>query len=375
MKPRARPREARLVADLQRRLREASDPRTKAWFENYLKHVISYRGLKTPVVARILAEWRHAHELQRLSDGDQLRLADMLIREGHAEDKFAGILYMQKHLLRLLDADTLLCTAEGLFVPLFFASAGLHLNLAFLELNPEVIAALIFVPLAAKFAGAFFSAYITRLEAPFAVASGLMAKGVAEIALLLVMLHAHVIDEALFSLLVMIMFGYILLTPLGISFALRRIRRSEDVADDSEIPHLMARFVLDEVHVRDVLDQTRIYPEQSMTVRSFIDTWTTPEQHDYVVVDDGNLTGIVSLSLLRYLPRGQWGTTKLKDVLRRRTPTAAPDELVEDTLQRMLDSSVTVFPVVDPETDEFLGSISSYEIMEMIVFTASSRDI
>ena len=115
MTSRARPREAPLIADLQRRLREAADPRTKAWFENYLKHVISYRGVKTPVVARILAEWRHARELRHLSAGEQLRLADMLIREVHAEDKFAGILYMQKHLLRLVDADTLLSTAEGLF--------------------------------------------------------------------------------------------------------------------------------------------------------------------------------------------------------------------------------------------------------------------
>ncbi|MCY4527641.1 MAG: cation:proton antiporter, partial [Chloroflexi bacterium] len=266
-------------------------------------------------------------------------------------------------------------TAEGLFVPLFFASAGLNFNLAFLELSPQVIAALIFVPLAAKFAGAFFSAYITRLEAPFAVASGLMAKGVAEIALLLVMLHAHIIDEALFSLLVVIMFGYILLTPIGISFALRRTRHSEEIADDSEIPHMMDRFVLSGIHVQDVLDHTRVYPHHEITVRSFIDNWTTPEQHDYVVVDDENLAGIVSLSFLRYLPRGQWGNTKLEDILRKGTPTAPPDELVEDTLQRMLESSLTVFPVVDPETQEFQGSISSYEIMEMIVLTAGGRDI
>ncbi len=266
-------------------------------------------------------------------------------------------------------------TAEGLFVPLFFASAGLNLNLTFIELHPEVIAALIFVPLAAKFAGAFVSAYITRLESPVAVASGLMAKGVAEIALLLVMLHAHVIDEALFSLLVMIMFGYILLTPMGISFALRRVRHSEEVADDSDIPHLMDRFVLGDVHVRDVLDRTRVYPHPSITVRSFIDNWTTPEQHDYVVVDDDNLAGIVSLSFLRYLPRGQWSTTLLQVVVRKGTPTATPDELVEDTLQRMMENSLTVFPVVDPETQEFLGSISSYEIMEIIVIAAGGRDI
>ena len=264
-------------------------------------------------------------------------------------------------------------TAEGLFVPLFFASAGLNLNLAFLELHPEVIAALLFVPLAAKFAGAFISAYITRLESPFAVASGLMAKGVAEIALLLVMLHANVIDEALFSLLVLIMFGYVLLTPIGISFAVRRARRSD--SEDGDLPRLMDRFVLGGVHVKDVLDGTRIYPDQSITVRNFIDHWTTSEQHDYVVVDGNNLAGVVSLSFLRYLPRTQWSHTSLVDVLRQGTPTATPDELVEDTLERMLDSSLTVFPVVDPDTGDFRGSISSYEILEMILLTAGGRDI
>ena len=265
-------------------------------------------------------------------------------------------------------------TAEGLFVPLFFASAGLNLNLTFLQLHPEVIAALVFVPLAAKFAGAFISAYITRLESPFAVASGLMAKGVAEIALLLVMLHGHVIDEALFSLLVVIMFGYILVTPMGITFAIRRVRHTEDV-DDSDIPHLLDRFVLGDVHVEDVLDHTRIYPDQSITVRNFVEHWTTSEQHDYVVVDGSQLAGVVSLSFLRYLPRSQWGNTSLVEVLRQGTPTASPNELVEDALQRMLDSSLTVFPVVDPDTGDFEGSISSYEILEMILLTAGGRDI
>ena len=53
-------------------------------------------------------------------------------------------------------------TAEGFFVPLFFASAGLHLSAEFLNLPPETILALTLVPLAGKFAGAFISAYITR---------------------------------------------------------------------------------------------------------------------------------------------------------------------------------------------------------------------
>ncbi len=266
-------------------------------------------------------------------------------------------------------------TAEGLFVPLFFASAGLNLNLDFIHLPPETIIALIFVPLAGKFAGAFISAYVTRLQAPFAVASGLMAKGVAEIALLLVMLHGHIINEALFSLLVVVMFGYILLTPMGISFAVRRSEHKDAVTGAGELPHMIERFVMADIHVKDILDQTRIYPEQTITVRNFVDHWTTPEQHDYVVVEGGQLAGIVSLSLLRYLPRTQWAHTTLQEALRHGTPDAGPDDLVEDVLQEMVDSSLTVLPVVNPDSGEFLGSISSYEILGIVLLTATGRDI
>ncbi len=266
-------------------------------------------------------------------------------------------------------------TAEGLFVPLFFASAGLNLNLDFINLPPITIVALVFVPLAGKFAGAIISAYVTRLEAPLAIASGLMAKGVAEIALLLVMLHANVINEALFSLLVVIMFGYILLTPMGISFAMRRTRHSEQVSGDMSQLHLLERFVLGEIQVKDVLDKTRIYPDQDITVRNFVDHWTTAEQHDYVVVDGGHLAGVVSVSMLRYLPRIQWNHTTLEETLRLGTPVAGPEELVEDVLQTMIDNSLTVMPVVDPDTGVFQGSISSYEILEIVLLNASGRDI
>ena len=103
------------IADLQRRLDAVADHRTKEWFENYLKHVIHYRGVKTPVVARVVGEWRDEHGLGRLPDEDQLGLARSLIEESLAEDKFAGILYMQKYLVRRMAPERLLEVAEGLF--------------------------------------------------------------------------------------------------------------------------------------------------------------------------------------------------------------------------------------------------------------------
>ena len=104
-----------VVADLQGRLDAVADPATRKWFENYLKHAIGYRGVKTPAVAKIVAEWRSEHGLGRLSDEDQLGVARSLIEESLAEDKFAGILYMQKYLVRRVEPERLLEVAEGLF--------------------------------------------------------------------------------------------------------------------------------------------------------------------------------------------------------------------------------------------------------------------
>ncbi len=266
-------------------------------------------------------------------------------------------------------------TAEGFFVPLFFASAGLHLSTEFLRLPPETILALTLIPLAGKFIGAFVSAYITRLEAPLAIATGLMAKGVAEIALLLLLLHTGAIDKGVFSLLVLVMFGYMLLTPMGIGFALRRLEHSEDVTPREQVPPSLDRFVLEGIRVRDILDRSRSHPEQSLSVKAFAENWLLPEQHDYVVVNHGQLAGIVSLSLLRYLPRSEWGRTSLSGVLRQTTPHAHSDESVEDALQRMTESALTVLPVMDAETDAFIGSISSYEVLEMMVLTARGHEI
>ena len=260
-------------------------------------------------------------------------------------------------------------TAEGLFVPLFFASAGLHLSLEFLKLPLETVLALTLVPLAGKFVAAFISVYITRLHAPFATAMGLMAKGVAEIALLLLLLQTGTIDKGVFSLLVLVMFGYILLTPMGISFAIGRLKHSETVIPRGQMPPSLDRFALEGITIKDILDRSRSYPEQSLTLKAFVDSWILPQQNDYVVVDKGKFAGIVSLSMLRYLPRSEWGHTHLDRVLRRHTPNANSEELVEDVLQRMTENSLTVLPVLDKNTGEFIGTVASHEILELVMFT------
>ena len=142
-----------------------------------------------------------------------------------------------------------------------------------------------------------------------------------------------------------------------------------------KVPPLLVRFILEDVRVQDVLDRSRTYPEKSLTVKAFAETWLLPEQHDYVVVDKGKLAGIVSLSMLRYLPRSVWEGTSLSSVLRLNTPIAFGDELVEDALQRMTENALSVLPVADRVSGELIGSISSHEVLDMLVVTAQGHDI
>ena len=103
------------IKKLQIRLDEVSDEKTRKWFENYLKNVISYRGVKTPIVAKIVSHWRVDEAIDKLPLKKQMEIACDLIREKKAEDKFAGIIYIQKYLSNRLETDILLQNFNRLY--------------------------------------------------------------------------------------------------------------------------------------------------------------------------------------------------------------------------------------------------------------------
>ena len=258
--------------------------------------------------------------------------------------------------------------AEGFFVPLFFASAGLYFSFSFVTMPWWTMAVLALIPFAGNFLGAFLGAYLSRLRAPYAVASGLLGKGVAEIALLLVLRELGAINEVVFSFLVLVMFCYILLMPSLISLAASRASHSLSSSEaPDDIPRGIIRFVLHDITVDDILDRLRPYPRTSMSVRTFTTNWATPQQHDYVVLDEDSAPGIVSISMFRYLPEDAWSSTNLDQLVRPDPPVAWLDENVEDVLQRMAENYLTAMPVVERESGQFVGALNSHDILELVL--------
>ena len=102
-----------------------------------------------------------------------------------------------------------------------------------------------------------------------------------------------------------------MLTPPAINAVIRRTRSPAPTRMPEPLPPSLARFALDDITVGDILDRTRTFPGPSLSVRAFADRWIAPHQQDYVIVDKGELAGIVSLPMLRYVPKESWSTTRL----------------------------------------------------------------
>ncbi len=81
---------------------------TKQWWEKYMKNVIPFRGVGIPRNRELLAEWRKQNGIDNWSLEDQLELALTFFKEPIAEDKLAGILFIQNYLYNKLPWNILL---------------------------------------------------------------------------------------------------------------------------------------------------------------------------------------------------------------------------------------------------------------------------
>lgn len=96
-------------SSLHHQLTLKADPKTKAWWENYVKDSAPFLGVKMADVRAIVHRW-HAEEVAGRLDADaQLDLALTLFAGETTEDKLAGTLFLQEI---LLPAGALRCECD-----------------------------------------------------------------------------------------------------------------------------------------------------------------------------------------------------------------------------------------------------------------------
>ena len=89
-----------LIERLQLRLNASATAATREWWTKYLRGAASFRGVKMGDVRAAVHTWFEEEELGELLSVEQQKdLALTLLEEDHAEDKLAGVLFLQEILL------------------------------------------------------------------------------------------------------------------------------------------------------------------------------------------------------------------------------------------------------------------------------------
>lgn len=87
------------TAALHKSLQEHADPKTRAWWQNYVKGGTPFLGVKMPVIRRLVHQWHRERVDGRLPPERQVDLALVLFEGAYTENKLAGILFLQEILL------------------------------------------------------------------------------------------------------------------------------------------------------------------------------------------------------------------------------------------------------------------------------------
>ncbi|HEX2090218.1 MAG TPA: DNA alkylation repair protein [Actinomycetota bacterium] len=102
--PRSKPRGS-IATVIGKRLAATSDPKTKLWWDRYLKGAIPFRGVPMAGIRQIVHEVWAERELDRLPLQERIEVALRQFEQRHAEDKLAGVLMLGELLLNDLTTE------------------------------------------------------------------------------------------------------------------------------------------------------------------------------------------------------------------------------------------------------------------------------
>jgi 3-methyladenine DNA glycosylase AlkD len=104
-----------LVRALQVRLEKVADKKTKNWWERYMRNVIEFRGVNLVRIREELHDWYKNNQIENTDLNSQLELALTFFKERYAEDKLAGVLFLQDYLYKGIDWKVLIPKYAKLF--------------------------------------------------------------------------------------------------------------------------------------------------------------------------------------------------------------------------------------------------------------------
>lgn len=261
---------------------------------------------------------------------------------------------------------------HGLFIPIFFAGIGLHFSLGFLNLDLWIIAVFIGIIIGVKFVSSYIAVRIAKMRPATTVAYGVMAKGAVDLALMLSLLQASILDDDLFSLLVFGTLLTMIISSVELQRKLKKIIHVKVGTIELGLLPIYFRRVVSDVPAIAVI--TTDFPRTTplLTVKAFLEQNNLTKNPFLVIDANDKLVGLVSKREINRYHKKTFDAITIDDVMHKKVNTVSPDEYLYSVIQKMNSHPFDIIPVVNPNNDHVVGIVTTQGIMNLLSETQKS---
>ncbi|MDH3490041.1 MAG: cation:proton antiporter [Nitrosopumilus sp.] len=264
----------------------------------------------------------------------------------------------------------------GIFIPIFFAGIGLHFSVAFLELEWWIIIIFIIIMTGVKFLSSYIAVRIANMRPATTVAYGVMSKGAVDLALMLSLLQAGIMEDKLFSLLVLGTLMTMIISTVELQRKLKKIIHVKVGTLELGLIPIYFRRVVSDTPVIAVINRIFSKTKSDITIKEFIKNNKITKNPFLVFDKDENLVGLISKNEINKSHKKTRDSTTIADVMYKKFHTALPDEYLFSVIQKMNTHPFDMIPIMDPKNNrKVIGIVTNKGVMELLTDTRNIKSL
>lgn len=254
----------------------------------------------------------------------------------------------------------------GIFIPIFFAGIGLHFTPTFTSLQLWVIVGFLIIIVGTKFGGSYLAARVAKMKPAKAVAFGVMSKGAVDLALMLSLLEAMILDEEMFSLLVLGTLITMVIASTQLQYQLRKTVQIKVGAKELNLLPSYFRRTVSDLTVENVLDTNfvSVLPEADLD-----EVLKNPnvKQNSAILVFDKN-QALLGITTKAYAAERRKSKDKVSvgNTMYEKFHTAYQREYLYNVIQKINSQELDIIPVLNPDNNQVVGIVSAESIFKLL---------
>jgi CBS domain-containing protein len=199
------------------------------------------------------------------------------------------------------------------------------------------------------------------------VAYGVMSKGAVDLALMLSLLQAQIMDSRLFSLLVLGTLITMIISSVELQRKLKNIIHFKVGTLELGLMPIYFRRVVSDTHAVSVMNKEYSKTSSDISVKDF-SVKNNIKKIPFLVFDNSDkLVGIISKRQIEKTHKKTLDLIIISDIMYTKFHTAQPNEYLYSVIQKMNSHPFDIIPIMDPENNgKVIGIITNEGIMELL---------